>query len=165
MQIATRGERVGDTTDEEAAMQAALHAVPDDRWAEIAAALAEVLAEPEHLHWEGGHQVGVRVVDGVEKPVIHVPYPVYTPAVDRLRVALGWFVVPYAWPDWDGNQRYRRGQGMADAPATGAVRLITAIVRSERFGEGSIGGAIDDGTLAAAVQRVLAWHDEQRRPG
>ena len=154
---------MGETTDEEAAMQAALESVPNDRWAEIAVALAEVLAEPEHLRWDGGYQVGVRVVDGVEKPVTQMPYAVYTPAAERLRSALGWFVVPYAWPDWDGTQRYRRGTGMAAAPATHAVRMITAVLRSERFGEGSIGGAISDGTLPAAVRRVLAWHDEQRR--
>ena len=156
---------MGDITDEEAAMQAALHAVPPDAWSEIAAALSEVLAEPDHLRWEGGNQVGVMVVDGVEKPVTQVPYAVYTPAVERLRSALGWFVVPYAWPDWDGIQRYRTGRGMADAPATDAVRMITAVLRSERFGEGSIGGAINDGTLPAAVRRVLVWRDEQRRSG
>jgi hypothetical protein len=152
---------VSETDDEEAAMQAALDAVPDEQWAEIAAALEEVLAEPEHLHWDGGYQVGTTVVDGVEKPVTHVPYAVYTPATERLRSVLGWFVVAYAWPDWDGIQRYRRGAAMAAAPATDAVRMITAVLRSERFGEGSIDGAISDGTLPAAVRRVLAWHDEQ----
>jgi hypothetical protein len=143
-------------------MQAALHAVAEAGWTEIAAALADVLADPEQVRWTGGDHVGVRVVDGVEKPVVQVPYPVYSAAVERLRSALGCFVVPFAWPQWDGTQRYRAGRAIADAPATDAVRLITAVLRSERFGEGSIAGAIADGTLPAAVERLLVWHAGQQ---
>ena len=124
-------------------------------------ALADVLDEDEHLHWEGGQQVGVRVVDGEERPVTQMPYAVYSAAADRLRVALGALVVPFAWPDWDGVHRYRGGQGLAEAPVADAVRMIIAVLRSERFSDGSIAGAIEDDTLPAAVRRVRAWYEAQ----
>jgi hypothetical protein len=41
------------------------------------------------------------------------------------------------------------------APLADVVRLITAFVRGERFADGTIAAALDDGRLLAAAQRVL----------
>lgn len=148
----------------DASIEALLASVPSEHWDEIAAAFDALQADAgEALHWEGGQQVGVRVVDGEERPVVQMPYAVYSPAVERLRSALGALVVPFAWPQWEGVQRYRRGRGMAQAPVADAVRMITAVLRSERFTDGSIAGALDDGTLPAAVRRVCAWYDLQTK--
>ena len=54
-----------------------------------------------------------------------------------------------------GLLRHRGGRGMDDAPVEDAVRMATAVLRSERFSDGSIEGALRDGTLQAAVRRVL----------
>jgi hypothetical protein len=148
-----------DLVPRDADLVAHLKSVAPEHWDEIWQALADVLAEDVHLDWEGGGQVDVRVIDGEERPVFQMPYPVYSPAVDRLRTALGVLVVPFAWPQWDGVQRYRAGRGMADAPVADAVRMITAVLRSERFTDGSIAGAIDDDTLPAAVRRLRSWYD------
>ena len=63
----------------------------------------------------------------------------------------------HAWPQWAGIERYRAGTGMDSAPVEDAVRMVTAVIRSERFGDGSIEGALRDGTLQAAVRRTLTW--------
>jgi hypothetical protein len=147
----------------DAEIENVLATVPPDRWEAIWSAWDEVAKDTEPLHWEGGEQVGVHVVDGVEKPVLQMPYAVYSPAVERLRGALGAIVVPFAWPQWEGVSRYRGGREVAAAPVADAVRLITAVLRSERFTDGSIAGAIEDGTLGAAVQRLRRWLDEQRQ--
>jgi len=39
-----------------------------------------------------------------------------------------------------------------------AVRLATTIIRSERFGDGNIGAAVNTGALQAVVAALAAWY-------
>ena len=55
---------------------------------------------------------------------------------------------------WDGLDHYRSGERLADAPVADAVRMITAIVRSERFCDGAIESAWCDGRFPAALARL-----------
>jgi hypothetical protein len=106
--------------------------------------------------------VDATVADGVELPVFRMPYAEYTEAVERVRSCLGSvgaFVV-FPWSEWDGLDRLRGLSALDAAPAADAVRMLTAIIRSERFTEGSIAGAISEGTFSAAVRRLLRWHAE-----
>lgn len=132
------------------AIRAALAAATPEAWAELAAALAAVegLAEDDYSGW-----VGASERDGV----LTLGWPEYAPEVERLRAAVGaaGLVVPFAWPGWSGIERHRGGRGIEDAPVEDAVRMVTAVVRSERFADGSIDGALRDGTLQAALRRVL----------
>jgi hypothetical protein len=144
--------------DEDAPFLEALAAVSDAAWTELWAAVDALDEVTTFATWAGGEVVDTVVVDGVEKPVTQVPYPLYTPEVERLRDAIGacGLVVPYDWMAWDGLDRHLDGAGLADAPMTDAVRMITAIVRSERFGDGNIEGALTSGTLQAAIARLRA---------
>jgi hypothetical protein len=143
----------------DAQIEQLLRAVPAERWDELWRACDALDPSVSHVRWEGGQQTRTRVVDGVEKPVYQMPYAVYDDQVEELRRAIAGagLVIPFAWPEWDGIERYRDGRGMQDAPIADAVRLLTSIVRSERFTEGSIGGALDSGVLHAALQRVRRW--------
>lgn len=147
--------------EDDAAMADALARVTAAQWSDLWEALDAVVAETTHATWAGGQVVDTVLVDGVEKPVTQVPYPVYSDAVERLRSLVGQLglIVPYDWMDWDGIHRYRGGTSMADAPATDAVRMLTAIIRSERFGDGNIEGALEDGTFQAALARLRTWSD------
>lgn len=62
--------------------------------------------------------------------------------------------------NWDGSRRYPRGVGLAEAPVADAMRLVTVIVRGERFCDGTIAKAIDDGSLVAAAERIITALDE-----
>jgi hypothetical protein len=130
-----------------------LRAAPDPAWDDLWAAADAVAALEDPARWEGG-----QIVDGV----MHVPYPIYDPAVHRLTGALlgvtGGPVV-FSWMDWDGLQRYRKAAALADAPVADAARLATAIVRSERFGDGNLEGAVQSGLLAAIVERFRRWRE------
>ena len=133
----------------------ALRAAPDDAWRELADALDAVEGETVHATWRGGEPV-----DGGPR---QVPYPEYTEAVERFRRALTGvraFVV-FPWTDWAGLSRYRGADDVAAGTAADAVRLVTAIVRSERFGDGSIEAALRSGLLPAAARRLLRWHAER----
>lgn len=133
-----------------------LRAAPEPAWEALWTAAAEVAALEEPARWVGG-----QTVDGV----MNLPYPVYDPAVHRLTSALlgvsGGAIV-FGWMDWDGLARYRDPAAVAAGPVVDAARLATAIVRSERFGDGNLEGAIRSGLLAAIVERLRRWHDEGR---
>ena len=147
-----------DPTDEQ--IEAALRAAPDEAWRELAAALRDVEAEDRHATWSGGERV-MTTVDGVERASTQLPYATYTEAVERFRRALagaGAFVA-FGWMQWDGRERYRDAEALSAASVADAVRLVSAILRSERFVEGAIEAALDDGLLTGAARRLLAWYD------
>jgi hypothetical protein len=119
--------------------------------------------ETEHLAWGGGQRLDTTVVDGVERPVIQMPYAIYSDATERM--IRGLFevgaIVPFNWPKWDGIERYRNG-GLASASVADAVRMVTAIIRADRFSESTIGATLEDGTLLAALQRIRRWYESER---
>lgn len=45
--------------------------------------------------------------------------------------------------------------------AADAVRLATTIIRSERFGDGNIGAAVNTGVLQAVVSALAAWYRDR----
>lgn len=153
-------------TDEEIA--AVLAAISPDGWDRLWRAVDELDGvqggSSALVHWAGGEQVGTTMVRGVEKPVHLMPYAVYSDAVNRLVRQLYelQLVTTFNWPEWEGTDRYRSGRDLAEAPVADAVRLITAVVRSDRFCDGAIATAIEDGTLPAALRRLRQWHDGQR---
>lgn len=143
---------------ETAAIAAALASVSADGWVTLWATVDAVTAEESHATWAGGDVIDTTIVDGVERPVIQMAYPIYSASMDHLielLYELG-LIVPFNWMEWDGHERYPAGDGMADAPVADSVRMITAIVRSERFGDGAIEGAWRDGTFPAALARLRA---------
>src|SRR5262245_57260234 len=154
-----------DPTD--ADIEARLRAAPASAWSALwsAGADLELEREDEHMTWGGGQQVDTTVVDGVERPVIHLPYAVYSRATERVVGALYdvGAVVPFDWPGWAGAAGYRGPTALDAAPVADAVRMTTAIVRADRFTEGTIGATLADGTLVAALGRLRRWRSEERR--
>ncbi|MGY1684966.1 DUF6508 domain-containing protein [Geodermatophilus sp. SYSU D00867] len=144
------GEAANHTDAEDARLTAGLRTATPEARARLRTALRAVRRTRQPLaEWRGGQQGA----DGA----IHFPFPVYHPAVDRLVSALYQVhaVVPFDWMHWDGARRYPRAEDVSNAPVADAVRLVTAIVRGERFCDGTIAAALEDGRLPAAAQRVL----------
>jgi hypothetical protein len=145
-------------------IETALRAAPAELWDQLFEATHAFLAESEHSTWAGGDQIDTTVVDGEERPVFEMPYVLYSDTVRRIISLLDWIGVvhPFDWPHWEQADRYRGGSALRSAPVGDAARMATVIVRSDRFCEGSIAAAIDDGTLAAVLDRLLRWYDSQR---
>jgi hypothetical protein len=114
------------------------------------------------MTWDGGES-RTTLVDGEERVVTTMPYAVYSESADRVRRALPAVgaVFVYDWMSWPRLRAYPGGAGLDAAPVTDAVRLATAVLRSERFTEGSYGGAIADGLVGAIVRRLLQWRREE----
>jgi hypothetical protein len=150
----------GDPEDRE--VEEALRRAPAEAWRELFEVAHRYLAQSEHVAWEGGQELGTTV--GEERPVVQMPYAVYSQDVDRI-VALLYeigAVFPFDWPRWEGIERYRGPSALGPAPLADAARMATAIVRGDRFCEGLLGAAIEDGTFGAILERLLRCYDSER---
>ena len=141
-----------------------LRAAAGQRWQDLWDALDALAVEPEMGRWAGGETVETIVVDGVEKPVIQMSYVIYSAAVFDVIAKVGALGAsqPFDWQTWDGLNRYPNGRGLEEAPVAESIRMITAIVRADRFGEGTLLNGLMDGTVMAAVDRLSRWYEEQQ---
>jgi hypothetical protein len=73
-------------------------------------------------------------------------------------VRAGGWVMPFDWPAWLASPEGQRLAGhpgaVAVATADDLQRLLTSIVRSERFGDGSLESAFESGMLTAIIRRA-----------
>jgi hypothetical protein len=68
------------------------------------------------------------------------------------------FVHEFDWMTWLGTpegERFRTGpEAVATADADDLARLLTAIIRGERFSDGELAGALKSGILPAIARRA-----------
>ena len=148
---------VAEPTDAE--IEARLAAAPAAAFDELWAAAEELAGEDRHGTWAGGDVVDTIVIDGVEREVRQMPYVERSRALDRVHAALGGVgaIVLFDWPDWGGLVRYASAGAVAEASVADAVRLVTSLVRGDRFSEGLLAAAADDGRLSAAIDVIYRW--------
>jgi hypothetical protein len=124
------------------------------------AELVPVLAAPgaDFGHWETPGPV-----DGVYR----MPYFEFGPTAAAFRAALGrggWIVVGFDWMSWlqtEAGQALRDDpEALAVANADDVAKLLTAIVRSDRFVEGSLVGAFESGLLSRIARRAAVLLEE-----
>lgn len=79
-------------------------------------------------------------------------------------VRAGGWVAPFDWPAWAASAEGQRLIGHPDAVATATAedlgRLLTTYVRGDRFNEGLLASAHENGMLAAIVDRASTLADE-----
>jgi O-acetyl-ADP-ribose deacetylase (regulator of RNase III) len=144
-------------TDEEIA--AALAAKPVERWRRLFD-LADSLSPGKlEVRWRGG--------DEKEPGVFTVGYPVYSDSVSAIVESLYELgvIVSFNWPEWHRTSPlFPDAVGLTEAPVADAARLATTFVRGERFSEGAIHQALENGALLAILNRLRRWF-ETERPG
>ncbi len=104
--------------------------------------------------WAGG--------DTDEHGVIHMPWFDYSGEVlafTRELSTLGW-VYPFDWPSWaqtPAGERYlREPDAVADATEADLGKILTTVVRGDRFNEGMLAEAFRRGIILAVVRRAEA---------
>ena len=88
-----------------------------------------------------------------------MPWYRFSPAADAFLRDAGALVEPFDWPAWlqtSDGMRLRDPDAVRDADAADLARLLTAILRSDRFTEGSLAGAHESGLLTAILRRAKA---------
>jgi hypothetical protein len=102
------------------------------------------------VEWRGGRDpAGTVAVDAA--------YPVYDDRVWEVLGALqgvGAFVV-FDWMHWKRAAVVRDARFVASASAPDLARLVTVLLRGERFGDGVIAGAVESGVLPVLAERIL----------
>ena len=97
--------------------------------------------------------------DGSAANPLGWPRPVYHPSVLRLDDALAAVracPIPFDWRNWAEVPRLSTPAAVSAASLADAARLVTALLRAERFTDGIIGSALESGILLAAADRILA---------
>jgi hypothetical protein len=126
----------------------------------VLAELAPLLDAPDadFGHWEVPPER-----DGVGS----LGYSVLGPVGEAFRAAVasgGWIQVGFAWRAWLQTDEGRRLRDEPSAIDTATIpqleRLLTAIVRSDRFSEGSLAGAFASGLLGRIARRAAALADD-----
>lgn len=102
--------------------------------------------------WAGGE----KRADGA----VQMPYYSFSAEAERfisMTYESGW-VIPFDWGTWAQTPEGQRLSGGGDALATATpddlARLLTTLIRSERFGDGQLEGAYESGLLTAIVSRA-----------
>jgi O-acetyl-ADP-ribose deacetylase len=130
-----------------------------DAWCRLVAVAGEFAVLP---HAEGDF----RWTPAKERPdgVITVGYPIYGERVERARRALAEVgAVTPAYPWMDQSPLTVPDDG-ALSPAD-AIRLATATVRGERFCDGTIGQAVEQGALQAILTSLSTWYGTRTSGG
>jgi uncharacterized protein DUF6508 len=118
------------------------------------AALVPILesAEADFGTWEAPAAVG---------GVLRMPYYTFGPTAEAFRAAVAkgdWVIIGFDWRSWlataEGQALKDRPEALASATADQLAWLLTAIIRSDRFVEGSIAGAFESGLLARIARRA-----------
>ncbi|MFI9610870.1 DUF6508 domain-containing protein [Streptomyces sp. NPDC052023] len=121
-------------------------------WHELAEAFDALTDEDRDITWGGGQKQA--------NGVYHVAFPLYSRPLERAVAALsgvGAVTPEHRWVDSPMPQPSPDGR----LSAADAVRAATTIVRGERFSDGTIAAAVQDGLLDAVVAALRAWYAEQ----
>ena len=127
----------------------------DDRLRQLAD-LVPLLEAPsaDFGHWE---------VPPERDGVMSLGYYVFGPVGHAFQAAVGrggWVVAGFDWRTWldtpEGEAMRSDPEAVAAASPEQLAWLLTAIVRSDRFVEGSIEGAFESGLLARIARRAAA---------
>lgn len=96
-------------------------------------------------------------VEQLEDPVVDggLMYVVYAPPMRDLLQALSPLVVPFPWMEWEERRRLQPAD-LAGRPVEDAMRMLTSLVRAERFSVGTLAQALERGLLQAVVRRILS---------
>lgn len=138
-------------------VEACLAAATEDQWSAMRAALSEIMALDAPGEWCGGN-VTAPTEDGNE--IIEMPFISYAAPV-RLYEQL-WYDMDLVVPNLGiAKDALERLEWMDHASIADVVRFGSAILRGDRFSEGLLGYAIESGAIAAVVEKLQEWRENQ----
>ena len=102
-----------------------------------------------------------------DSDVIQLPYLTYPETVHEFLdlISSSGFQVVFDWPKWEEGRRIlsNGAKEIRKADLTTLRKLLTAILRSERFCEGTLHGAIYDGTVSEILRRLRILLEREER--
>lgn len=143
------------TAADDRRLLAQLERADEAAWRNLAEAFDVLTDEDRKVGSGGGQKLG--------EGVYHVFFPVYSEPLLRAVHALNSVGAVTPEHRWMDNQYpdFRHGDRLHPADA---VRAATAIVRGERFCDGTITAAVKAGLLDAVADSLRAWNAASRTP-
>ena len=78
----------------------------------------------------------------------------------------GWVRPDFDWPTWAKTPEAQRlrddREALEQATVLELARLLTVVIRSERFGEGAVAAAIESGLVTAVLRRIEQLRAQDR---
>lgn len=144
------GERRRRLEDEQ--IDSILDEVTFEQWARLAA-VGEQLGSSEGA--AGRWAAATRDSDGTWTFGCFVASPALGELVELLYDA-GLISGVFDWPEWWQASAYCDGRGVIDADERDLVRILTSVVRGDRFSEGTLAEYVRNGTVPTAVLQLSA---------
>lgn len=126
------------------------------------AALVPLLEAPggDFGHWDPPWQAP----DGTRRLPQFVTGPLHDAFMDAM--ARGRWIVVFDWPTWartdEAQALWKDPAALAAATPDQLARFLTALIRSERFSEGTLDEAYESGLLLRIARRAAALAEELR---
>jgi hypothetical protein len=137
------------TTNEPNDLLQHLQTLDEDDWAPLWALIPELEATDDFGTWEG-----IQSMSGG----IQMPYFVASPVVERLMATIVrlHIMVPFEWRQWEaGRKIVERGDfHPEDHSLVDCCRLLTYMVRADRFHEGLIGNCCAKGLVTQILKAM-----------
>lgn len=129
-----------------------LNAVPPEAWEQLFALVDDM----RDSDWEVTAGGGTLTASGTST----MPYPVYSPKLTSiLDFFTRYLTAPFAWTEWlETHGHLLEAESISSAEPPDIIRIATALIRSERFSEGTIASSISSGLLQAILERLRRWH-------
>ena len=96
-----------------------------------------------------------------KKGVISMTFSSLSPeekAFNKMIYQEGWIIDGFDWPEWAQTDEFKdlfsKPEALAKASADQLAKLLTALVRKERFCEGTMASASAEGVLVSITQRA-----------
>lgn len=130
--------------------------------------LARFLTEFEHADFSPG---GWTNMQKGEDGVYTMPHTILSPAASEfVRAAYdgGWVLKDFDWPQWKDTEEAQAFihdlDLLARATPFQLAKLLTVMIRQDRFVEGSLLGHFKDGRIVAIVRRAASLLDGGETP-
>lgn len=98
---------------------------------------------------------------------INMPWYQLSPEAEAFLADLGEWITPFDWPACtsapEGQKLIAHPEAVAAATVDELGKLLTAYVRADRFGEGTLAAAFDSGMLTAIARRASVLAEELNR--
>jgi len=98
---------------------------------------------------------------GVIDNVLHMPHLVHSAdahAFTQAAYQLGWVLMGFDWSSWSATSEARAlredPDRLAETTPAALARLLTALIRQDRFAEGTLNEAYEQGILTNVLQRM-----------
>lgn len=131
-------------------------------------ALADFLPALENPDFKGGEMAAV---DQPEPGVWSMPYASYGATASAFVKAAyehGWVKMDFGWSEWMQSAEARALRDdearLAAATPEQLARLLTVVIRQDRFAEGALLEAFDSGLILRVVRRAAALLEQEKGP-